>query len=70
MWARHWKPTCCRSRQACADERWPAHYGRAGDAALLAGYMSDGDGFDEAIAGFAEAYADQTKKDYALFCAA
>jgi uncharacterized protein (DUF2252 family) len=45
-------------------------HGRAGDAALLAGYISDGDGFDQAIAGFAEAYADQTARDYAAFCAA
>jgi uncharacterized protein (DUF2252 family) len=43
-------------------------HGRAGDAAMLAGYMSDGDGFDQAIAGFAEAYADQTREDYTLFC--
>jgi hypothetical protein len=42
-------------------------HGRAGDAALLAGYMGDGDSFDEAIAGFAQAYADQTKQDYAAF---
>ena len=45
-------------------------HGRAGDAALLAGYMGEGESFDEAIAGFAEAYADQTKQDYAAFCEA
>ncbi len=43
-------------------------HGRAGDAALLAGYMSDGDNFDEAIASFAEAYADQNRMDFDVFC--
>jgi uncharacterized protein (DUF2252 family) len=47
-------------------------HGRAGDAALLAGYMSDrdggdGDSFDQAIAAFATAYADQTERDFAAF---
>lgn len=50
-------------------------HGRAGDAALLAGYMSDrdggdGDSFDQAIAAFAAAYADQTQSDFTAFCAA
>ena len=50
-------------------------HGRAGDAALLAGYMSDrdggdGDSFDQAVAAFAAAYADQTQSDFAAFCAA
>jgi hypothetical protein len=50
-------------------------HGRAGDAALLAGYMTDrdggdGDSFDQAITAFAIAYADQTAKDYAAFTAA
>ncbi len=50
-------------------------HGRAGDAALLAGYMSDrdggdGDSFDQAIASFATAYAAQTTRDYVAFCAA
>jgi uncharacterized protein (DUF2252 family) len=50
-------------------------HGRAGDAALLAGYMSDrdggdGDSFDQAITSFAMAYADQTQRDYTAFCAA
>jgi uncharacterized protein (DUF2252 family) len=47
-------------------------HGRAGDAALLAGYMTDrdggdGDSFDQAIAAFAAAYADQTLRDYETF---
>jgi len=48
-------------------------HGRAGDAALLAGYMSDrdggdGDNFDQAVAAFATAYADQTERDFTAFC--
>jgi uncharacterized protein (DUF2252 family) len=50
-------------------------HGRTGDAAVLSGYMSgrdgaDGDSFDQAVAAFAMAYADQTERDYASFCAA
>jgi uncharacterized protein (DUF2252 family) len=43
-------------------------HGRAGDAAMLAGYMGEGDAFDEAILGFAEAYAKQNQEDYEAFC--
>jgi hypothetical protein len=43
-------------------------HGRGGDAAILAGYMGDGDAFESAIADFAMAYADQTDRDWAAFC--
>jgi uncharacterized protein (DUF2252 family) len=42
-------------------------HGRAGDAALLAGYMGDGEVFDDAITAFAEIYAAQNAKDYEVF---
>jgi uncharacterized protein (DUF2252 family) len=45
-------------------------HARAGDAARIAGYVGDGDAFDEALAGFAHAYADQTEADHAAFVAA
>ncbi len=45
-------------------------HARAGDAARIAGYLGDGDAFDEALAGFALAYADQTEADHAAFVAA
>jgi uncharacterized protein (DUF2252 family) len=45
-------------------------HARAGDAALIAGYVGSGRAFDHAIADFACAYADQTERDYALFLAA
>ena len=40
-------------------------HARSGQSGLLSGYMGKGDAFDEAIADFAEAYADQNEKDHA-----
>jgi uncharacterized protein (DUF2252 family) len=40
-------------------------HARAGDPALLAGYMGKSEAFDDAIAAFAVAYAGQTKHDHA-----
>jgi hypothetical protein len=37
---------------------------RSGDAVALSGYMGDDSEFDKAIAEFAMAYADQTKRDW------
>jgi len=39
-------------------------HARAGDAAVLAGYMGSGTEFDEAIGEFAMTYADQTDRDW------
>jgi uncharacterized protein (DUF2252 family) len=39
-------------------------HARAGDAVALSGYMGDDSEFDKAIAEFAMAYADQTKRDW------
>ncbi|HYJ11983.1 MAG TPA: DUF2252 domain-containing protein, partial [Thermomicrobiales bacterium] len=41
-------------------------HARSGDAAAIAGYLGNGDTFDEAIADFATAYADQTERDHAV----
>jgi uncharacterized protein (DUF2252 family) len=48
----------------CAWTLARAH-ARSGDASALAGYLGSGDTFDRAIAGFAEAYADQNERDHA-----
>jgi uncharacterized protein (DUF2252 family) len=40
-------------------------HARSGDAATLSGYLGNADNFDEAIADFAVAYADQTEQDHA-----
>jgi len=45
-------------------------HARSGDAAAIAGYLGDGDGFDDPLASFAMAYADQTERDHAAFCEA
>ncbi len=39
-------------------------HARSGDAAEIAGYIGNSDRFDNAIAAFANAYADQTERDY------
>ena len=39
-------------------------HARSGDAVALSGYMGDDSEFDKAIAEFAMAYADQTKRDW------
>ena len=46
--------SCCLAR---------AH-ARAGDAAMISGYLDGGSSFDGAIAKFAVSYADQTKCDH------
>jgi uncharacterized protein (DUF2252 family) len=40
-------------------------HARSGESALLSGYMGKSESFDEAIASFALAYADQNEKDHA-----
>jgi len=42
-------------------------HARSGDAAKIAGYLGKKEDFDEALADFAEAYADQNEKDYQAF---
>ncbi len=39
-------------------------HARAGQAALLSGYMGKSDALDEAIADFAVSYADQNERDH------
>jgi uncharacterized protein (DUF2252 family) len=45
-------------------------HARAGDPALVSGYIGSGTAFEEAISDFAVAYADQTEKDWNSFVAA
>jgi uncharacterized protein (DUF2252 family) len=45
-------------------------HARAGSSAMLDGYMGKSDAFDQAIAAFSLAYADQNEKDHAAFAAA
>jgi len=45
-------------------------HARSGDRIAIASYLGGGMRFDEAIADFAEAYADQSERDYAALQAA
>jgi uncharacterized protein (DUF2252 family) len=45
-------------------------HAKAGDAATIAGYLGATDQFDNALAKYSEAYADQAERDYATFKAA
>jgi hypothetical protein len=45
-------------------------HAKSGDAASIAGYLGTNAVFDEAIADYALAYADQVEKDYESFRAA
>ncbi|HEY7341211.1 MAG TPA: DUF2252 domain-containing protein [Ktedonobacterales bacterium] len=53
----------------CASALARAH-GRSGDPAQISGYMGHGTAFAQAIARFAETYADQTERDHAALLAA
>lgn len=53
----------------CGNVLAKAH-ARTGDSATIAGYVGSGNVFVEAIADFAEAYADGNERDYATFMAA
>ena len=45
-------------------------HSRSGNAATLAGYMGKSDTFDQAVAAFSMAYADQNEKDHAALAGA
>jgi hypothetical protein len=58
-----WYATLCGFALARAHDK-------AGDAAMIAGYLGGSDRFDEALGDYAVAYADQVERDYASFIAA
>ncbi len=55
--------------EICGTALAHAH-ARGGDRIAIAAYLGKGDGFDRALAGFAEAYADQAEADHATLRAA
>jgi uncharacterized protein (DUF2252 family) len=55
--------------QICGTTLAHAH-ARSGDRIAIAGYLGKGDTFDEAMAAFAEKYADQNERDYEALKAA
>ncbi len=42
-------------------------HAKAGDAAMIAGYLGSSDQFDDALAQYAQAYADQAERDFETF---
>jgi uncharacterized protein DUF2252 len=42
-------------------------HAKAGDAAMIAGYLGTQDTFDEALVQYAAAYADQAERDFGAF---
>jgi predicted alpha/beta hydrolase len=47
----------------CGSSLARAH-ARSGDRVAIAAYLGGSDSFDQALAGFSEAYADQNERDY------
>jgi uncharacterized protein (DUF2252 family) len=45
-------------------------HAKSGDAAMIAGYLGSTDQFDDALAQYSDAYADQAERDYETFQAA
>ena len=58
-----------RYARLCAMALARAH-ARSGDPAQISGYLGNSDAFAQALALFAESYADQTKRDHAALLAA
>jgi len=55
--------------RACGWTLARAH-ARSGDRIAIAAYLGSSDAFDQALAGFAETYADQNERDYEALQAA
>jgi uncharacterized protein (DUF2252 family) len=60
------KPAALLEYASVCGELLARGHARAGDAATLVGYVGRSGRFDEAIARFAEEYADQTERDWEL----
>ncbi len=55
--------------RVCGQTLARAH-ARSGDPVAIASYLGTSDTFDQALASFAETYADQNERDYDAFKAA
>lgn len=55
---------------ATATEAVALGHARSGDPIAIAGYLGRGEIFDEALATFADAYANQNERDFERFTAA
>ncbi|MFF3914043.1 DUF2252 domain-containing protein [Streptomyces sp. NPDC001852] len=65
-----WDPALLNlSGQVCGAALARAH-ARSGDPVAIAAYLGGGDGFERALTGFAQAYADRTERDFEALGAA
>ena len=60
-------PTVMRAYATLCGLALARAHDKAGDAAMIAGYLGGSDQFDEAIGDYAVAYADQVERDYETF---
>jgi uncharacterized protein (DUF2252 family) len=60
-------PRMMRAYATLCGQALARAHDKAGDAAMIAGYLGGSDEFDEAIAEYAVTYADQSARDYANF---
>ena len=63
-------PRVMRANAGLAGTTLARAHDKAGDAAMIAGYLGKSDAFDEAMGDYAVAYADQVERDYATFALA
>ncbi len=63
-------PTLLRDYARLCGRALARAHARSGEATTIAGYLGEGTAFDDAVARYARAYADQVEEDYALFKAA
>ena len=59
-----WRPPPWPITAACAAGRLARAHARSGDRIAIAAYLGGSDSFDQALAEFSEAYADQNERDY------
>ncbi|MFA9439136.1 DUF2252 domain-containing protein [Uliginosibacterium sp. sgz301328] len=64
------RPTNLRNFGSLCGRALARAHARSGDAVLLAGYLGNSTAFEDALADFASAYADQTERDHAALLAA
>jgi uncharacterized protein (DUF2252 family) len=64
------KPTNLKGYAGLCGQALARAHARSGDAAVLSGYMGQSSAFEDALADFSQAYADQNERDHAALVAA
>jgi uncharacterized protein (DUF2252 family) len=68
--AESFKPSTLESYAIMCGWALARAHAKAGDAAMIAGYLGSKDTFDDALVQYSVAYADQAERDFAVFKAA